>query len=136
MREALRQRPAPARIVLEGTLLARSDYPRPWDEGFTYRDVLSLCEYRVDRVARGAYKGARIRVAEWMYVDRIFLANSATAIGARRTLEVEELDANPQLSTTHRADSLDLDMDAVVYYDRGPLEALPASQQPKPPAAP
>jgi hypothetical protein len=130
--EEIGKRDRPPRIEIEATLLSRSEYPQPWDKGFTYREVLSVCEYKVNKVIRGEYKPERIRVAEWMYVDRIFLTNSQQAIGAQHRLEVEPLDANPQLSTTHRADALDLDMDAVVYYDRSPLEALPESRQPKP----
>lgn len=134
--EEIGKRDTPPRIEIEATLLSRSEYPQPWDKGFTYREVLSVCEYKVNKVIRGEYKQERIRVAEWMYVDRIFLTNSQQAIGAQHRLEVEPLDANPQLSTTHRADALDLDMDAVVYYNRSPLEALPENRQPKPQAAP
>jgi len=132
VREEIGDREPVPRIELTGTLRARSKYPMPWDRGFTYRDVLCVCEYEVNTVIRGEFEGRRIRVAEWVYVDRIFVTNSRNKIGATRRLTVEPLDVNPQLSTIQRADTLDLDIDALVYYDLSPLEALPPSKQPKP----
>ena len=124
-----KRRPVP-RIELEGTLLATSKYPMPWDEG-AYREALSVSEYKVNKVLRGEFKEDKIRIAEWVYLDRIFLTNSSRKIGATRKLVVEQLDVNPQLSTIERANSLELDMDATVYYDLNPLEALPENEQPK-----
>lgn len=121
------------RLTFEGTLAARSDYHKPWDPGFTYKLVLSVCEYKVDKVIAGEYDGKVIRVAEWMYVDRIFLNNSATKVGGMQRLTVERLDDNPQLSTIERDDTLELNLDLEVYYNTGPLKALPADQQPKKP---
>lgn len=128
--EARKREPTP-QIEFKGTLLAQSDYPKPWDEGFTYREVLAISEYKVNTVVQGEYKEARIRVAEWQYVDRIFLANSRKKIGAEYRLAVEPLDANPQLTTIQRADTLEMNLDATVYYDLSPIEALPANQQPR-----
>lgn len=129
--EEVRKREPTPRIELKGTLLAQSDYPKPWDEGFTYREVLAISEYKVDTVVQGEYKEARIRVAEWQYVDRIFLTNSRKKIGAVYRLAVEPLDANPQLNTIQRADTLEMNLDATVYYDLSPIKALPADQQPR-----
>ncbi len=124
--------PVPS-ITFRGTLLERSTYPMPWKEGFTYREVLSVCEYQVNKVIRGAYKKEKIRVAEWVYVDRIFLTNCRKKIGTEYELEVEMLNENPQLSTTERADTLELDMDADTYYSLNRLVVLPKSAWPKPP---
>ncbi len=121
------------RLTFEGTLTARSKYARPWDPGFTYKLVLSVCEYKVDKIVAGEYEGDTIRVAEWMYVNRIFLDNSTKKIGSKHRLTVELLDDNPQLSTIQRDDTLDLDLDLDVYYNLGPLKALPPDQQPKKP---
>ncbi|MCW8129501.1 MAG: LamG domain-containing protein [Planctomycetota bacterium] len=132
---AAKERPPVERVEFKGTLLAQSDYPKPWDEGFTYRDVLSVREYKVDEVVHGTYKGKKIRVAEWAYVDRIFLANSQKKIGQACRLVVEPLDANPQLSTIQRGDTLEMDLDAEVFYDLTPMQALPEDQQPKPPGS-
>jgi hypothetical protein len=129
--EEIRKREPVPRVEFKGTLLAQSKYPMPWDEGFTYRDVLSINEYKVNAVIQGEYKEEKIRVAEWMYVDRVFLANSQKKIGTEYKLIVERLSANPQLSTIQRGNTLELDLDAVVHYDLGSLEALPESQQPK-----
>lgn len=118
-------------VTIEGTLLARSEYPKPWDPGFTYTEVLSICEYKVDKVISGDYKGEKMRIAEWMFVDRIFLTNSQKAIGSKHTLTVVELDQQPQLATTEQANTLELDIDADVYYAHGPVVALPADKQPK-----
>lgn len=105
------------RLTFEGALTARSDYHKPWDPGFTYKLVLSVCEYKVDKVIAGEYDDKVIRVAEWMYVDRIFLDNSAGKIGSAQRLTVERLDDNPQLSTIERDDTLDLNLDLEVYYN-------------------
>lgn len=129
-----KERPAVERIEFKGTLLAQSRYPKPWDEGFTYRDVLSVSEYKVNEVVRGTYKSEKIRVAEWAYVDRIFLTSSQKKIGQTCRLLVEPLNSNPQLSTIQRGDTLEMDLDAEVFYDLTPIQALPESQQPKAPA--
>jgi hypothetical protein len=129
--EEVRQREPVASIELTGTLLARSKYKLPWDKGFTYRDVLSVSEYKVAKVIRGEFKEAKIRVAEWMYVDRIFLAGSRKEVGKEYRLVVEQLDDNAYLSTTETGNTLDQDLDAVVHYEIGSIEALPKDQQPK-----
>lgn len=127
----IKNRPARPVITFAGTLMARSEYPKPWDPGFTYSEVLSICEYSVEKVIAGEYSGKKIRVAEWMYVDRIFLTNSQKKIGSKHCLSVDQLDQRSNLTTTERADTLDLDVDAVVYYAPGPVEPLPPDQQPK-----
>jgi len=128
--EDIRSRPTVPRIEIEGTLLTRSTYTMPWKEGFDYREVLSVCEYKINRVLSGDYKGEKMHVAEWMYVDRIFLSNSVRKPGASRRIVVEELTANPQLSKTQRDNTLD-DIEADVYYDLSPIYALPENEQPK-----
>jgi len=120
-------------ITFEGTLLERSKYPMPWKEGFTYREVLTVCEYMINKVIKGNFKKKKIRVAEWAYVDRIFLKNIRKKIGSVQTLMVEDFNDNPQLATLERADTLELDIDAVTYYDLSPLVALPKNEYPKPP---
>ncbi len=130
-KEEIKDRPGIPSIAFEGELLARSKYPKPWDPGYTYSEVLSIGEYRIVKLISGEYAGEKIRVAEWMYVDRIFLTNSRKAIGSRHALTVERLDRHAHLTTTERADTLELDLDAVVHYARGPIEALPPGQQPK-----
>lgn len=120
-------------IEFTGKLLARSKYPMPWKEGFTYREVLTVCEYEVTKVLNGDYKKKKIRVAEWAYVDRIFLKNIRKKIGSKQQLIVEEFDENPQLATLERADTLELDIDATTYYDLSPLKALSKKDYPKPP---
>lgn len=127
----IKNRPPRATITFEGILNARSEYPKPWDPGFTYSEVLSICEYSVEKVLSGEYSGKTIRVAEWMYVDRIFLTNSQKAIGSVSRLTVDQLDQRSNLTTTERADTLDIDIDAVVYYAPGPIEALPPDKQPE-----
>ena len=119
-------------VELTGVLLKRSKYRMPWGEN-TYREALSVCEYRVKKVVRGEYKEKKIRVAELMFVDRIFLTNSRKRIGGEYRLVVEEMADNPQMSKIERGDSLEMDIDAVLYVELSPLEALPKDRQPKPP---
>lgn len=130
-KKEIKGRPGMPSITFEGALLARSEYPKPWDPGYTYSEVLSVCEYRVEKLVSGEYTSDKIRVAEWMFVDRIFLTNSRKPVGSRHRLTVEPLDQHAHLSTIERADTLELDMDAEVYYARGPIEALPPDEQPK-----
>lgn len=130
--EEVRDRGEEPRIAFRGTLLARSKYPMPWKKGFTYREVLSICEYKVNKVLGGEFEEKKIRVAEWMYVDRTFLTNSRKKIGSEYELTVERLDVNAHLSTVQRCDTLDLDIDAEVHYDLSPIQALPPNEQPRP----
>jgi hypothetical protein len=132
--DEVRKREAVARIEFEGTLLSRPKYRMPWREGFTYRDVLAVCEYKVDKVISGEFKEPAIYVAEWMYVDQIFLTNSRKEIGSKQRLTVELFNINPQFSEVERGEPSKRDLDRDLYYDLGPLVALPESQQPKPPA--
>jgi Concanavalin A-like lectin/glucanases superfamily len=129
--EEMRDRESAPRIELIATLLKRSTYRMPWGEN-TYREALSVCEYQVKKVIRGKYTEKKIRVAELMYVDRIFLTNSRKKIGTEHRLVVEEFDDNPQMAKIERGDSLDLDIDAGLYVELSPLQALPKNQQPKP----
>lgn len=129
--DEIKSRPAMPSITFEGVLLARSKYPKPWDPGYTYSEVLSIGEYRIEKLIGGEYAGEKIRVAEWMYVDRVFLTNSRKTVGSRHVLTVERLDRHAHLTTTERADTLELDLDAEVHYARGPIEPLPPDQQPK-----
>jgi len=128
--EEVRKRQPVPRIEVEGALLSRPKYHVPWDEGFTYREALAVCEYRVTKVVQGEFKEDKIWVAEWMYVDQIFLTNSRKEIGSKHRLVVERLDVNPQLSRTETAEPPNRDIDTVVYYDLSPIKALPESQQP------
>ncbi|HOX06182.1 MAG TPA: LamG domain-containing protein [Planctomycetota bacterium] len=136
--EEVRKRAPVARVEFEGKLLSRPTYPMPWKEGFTYREVLAICEYQVDKVIAGDCKEPKIYVTEWMYVDKIFLAGSRREIGSKRRLSVELFSTHPQFNKVERALPVDLDpergLDRDVYYDHGPLQALPEAEQPKPPA--
>jgi len=123
-------RQPPARVELVGTLLKRSKYRMPWGEN-TYRDGLAECEYRVKKVIRGEYKEKKIRVAELMFVNRIFLTNSRRKVGGEYRLVVEELDGNLRMSKVERG-LLEPDFDLVVHVEVGPFKALPKGQQPKP----
>ncbi len=118
------------RIELVGKLLERSTYRMPWGEN-TYREALAECDYQVVKVLRGKYEGKKIRVAELMFVDRIFLTNSRKQVGREYRLVVEELDGNLRMAKVERG-LLDPDMDLILYVEMSPLEALPADQQPKP----
>ncbi len=131
--KGLGEREPVARVELVGELLKRAKYRMPWGEN-TYRDGLAECEYRVKKVIRGEYKEKNIRVAELMFVDRIFLTNSRKKIGGEYRLLVEELDANPQMAEIERG-LLDVDedsIDMVLHAEMSPLEALPKDQWPKP----
>ncbi len=131
--EEVGKRPAVERIELEGTLLSRPEkYPMPWTEGFTYTEVLAVADYKVDRVISGKFDEDRIYVAEWMYVDRIFLEGSRKAAGSKHRLVVELYEVNPQISRTERAELPGRDLERDLFYSLSPITALPADRQPKP----
>jgi hypothetical protein len=119
------------RVELVGTLLQRAKYRMPWGEN-TYRDGLTECEYRVKKVIRGEYEQKKIRVAELMFVDRVFLTNSRKRTGADYRLVVEDFDANPQMAEIERG-VLEPDFDLLLHVEMSPLEALPKNLQPKKP---
>ncbi|MHC4913936.1 MAG: LamG domain-containing protein [Planctomycetota bacterium] len=129
--ELIADRDPVERIELVGKLVERSTYRMPWGEN-TYREALSECDYEVVKVLRGKYGGKKIRVAELMFVDRIFLTASRKKVGEEYRLVVEELDGNLRMSKVERG-LLEPDIDLILYVETGPLEALPADQQPRPP---
>lgn len=131
--ELVADRDPAERVELVGKLLERAKYRMPWGEN-TYPEGLAECDYQVTKVIRGKYKEKKIRVAELMFVDRIFLSNSRKQVGKEYRLVVEELDANPQMAKVERG-LLEVDedsIDIVLHAEMSPLEALPKSQQPKP----
>jgi hypothetical protein len=72
-------------------------------------------------VVSGPCKEKKIRVAHHTLIDRKMLPVSQWEIGKSYTLELEPLDANPQLDIDAPRDNLPPDPNAVMYYDVGPL---------------
>ncbi len=56
---------------------------------------------------------------------RVLLTCSQAEIGKSYTLELEPFEANPQLDIDLPRDDLPLDLNAVLYYDVGPLRKTP-----------
>ena len=73
----------------------------------------------------GQCKEKKIRVAHHILIDRKMLPVSQAGIGKSYTLELEPFEANPQLEIDRPLDDLPLDLDAVRYYDVGPLRKTP-----------
>ena len=82
-------------LVVEGTLLERTEVPAP-DAIGAYRRALVVNVYKVDRVRRGNYAQERILVAEWAILDRT-VVKSYTEPAAPEELVLEPFANHPQL---------------------------------------
>ena len=95
------------RLVVEATLLARSQTPG-LEEITPYREALVVFEYKIDRVVEGAYSGEIVRVAHWSILDgRILGIDRRSKIGDGLRLTLEPFAHNRQLESLYVADTLE-----------------------------
>jgi Concanavalin A-like lectin/glucanases superfamily len=82
-------------LVLEGTLLERTEIPAP-DAIGAYSRALVVNTYKVDRVVQGEYSHERLLVAEWAILDRtVIKAYQEPTVSEQ--LVVEPFSRHPQL---------------------------------------
>ncbi|MCP4200586.1 MAG: PKD domain-containing protein [bacterium] len=114
-RKTMAARPTVPRLVVDATLLARSEAPS-LEEISPYREALAVFEYRVDRVIAGASPGERIRVAHWSILDGDTLEiNRSPMTEQSQRLTLEPFSDNRQLESTYLADSLEPGSDPLFY---------------------
>jgi hypothetical protein len=122
--EKLKSRQPVPRIEIQAKLLAKTR-ARKFEEIAPYTQATAVYEYEVEKVLSGQCKEKKIRVAHHILIDRKMLPVSQAGIGKSYTLELEPFEANPQLEIDRPLDDLPLDLDAVRYYDVGPLRKTP-----------
>jgi hypothetical protein len=113
------RKPVP-RIEIRAKLLAKTK-PPTFEDIAPYTQATTVYEYEVEKVVSGQCKEKKIRVAHHTLIDRKMLPASRAVIGKSYTLELEPIEANPQLDIDAPRDDLPLDPNAVMYYDVGPL---------------
>jgi hypothetical protein len=117
------RKPVP-RIEIRAKLLAKTKAPT-FEDIAPYTQATTVYEYEVEKVVSGQCKEKKIRVAHHTLIDRKMLPASRAEIGKSYTLELEPIEANPQLDIDAPRDDLPLDPNAVMYYDVGPLRKTP-----------
>ena len=122
--EKLKGRKPVPRIEIQAKLLAKTKAPK-FEDIAPYTQATAVYEYEVGKVISGQCKEKKIRVAHHTLIDRKMLPASQAEIGKSYTLELEPLEANPQLDIDLPRDDLPLDLNAVLYYDVGPLRKTP-----------
>ena len=101
-------------LQIEAELLAKSTPPTLSDIA-PYRDALVFCEYHVQRRIKGKFKGDRIRVTHWAIYDNQLQAIREAEIGERQALALRPLRQFHELENTYTSDTLDLDLDILLY---------------------
>ena len=122
--EKLKGRKPVPRIEIQAKLLAKTKAPK-FEDIAPYTQATAVYEYEVGKVISGQCKEKKIRVAHHTLIDRKMLPASQAEIGKSYTLELEPFEANPQLDIDVPRDDLPLDLNAVLYYDVGPLRKTP-----------
>jgi hypothetical protein len=112
----LARKPVP-RIEVEARLVARSKVPT-LKEIQPYREALVIYEYAVAKVLQGKRQlPQRIRVAHWALLDGAGTGIERVDEKASARLILEPFDANKQLESTYRSDTLPDDFDMPLFYD-------------------
>ena len=114
----MKARKAVAKMKVTAKLVAKTKTPALTDLG-TYRDVLVVYEYHLDKVLSGGPAPKRFRVANWAILDLKVLNLDRRKIGATYPLVLEEFDANPQFKTYMRCNDLAEDLDVPMYFETG-----------------
>jgi alginate O-acetyltransferase complex protein AlgJ len=97
---------SPSPLVLEGTVLATSHVPRPFE--VPYKDCLTYTMLRVDRVVAGTYDGDRLIAVFWGMKDNIRQPAADYREGMRLRLRIVPLrKARLDLQSVRSADDLD-----------------------------
>ena len=125
--EKLKGRKPVPRIEIQAKLLAKTK-TRKFEEIAPYTQATAAYEYEVEKVVSGQCKEKKIRVMHHTMIDRKLLPASQAEIGKSYTLELEPFEANPQLEIDRPLDDLPLDINAVRYYDVGPLRKTPVKK--------
>ncbi len=114
-RRMLAARSSVPRLVVDATLLARSEAPS-LEEISPYREALAVFEYRIDRVIQGTPPGERLRAAHRSILDGGLLEiNRTPKIGARLRLTLEPFAENRQLESMYLADTLEAANEPLFY---------------------
>ena len=122
--EKLKDRKPVPMIEIQAKLLAKTKAPK-FEEIAPYTQATAAYEYEVEKVVSGQCKETKIRVVHHTMIDRKMLPASQAEIGKSYTLLLEPYEANPQLDIDLPLDDLPLDLNAVLYYDVGPLSKTP-----------
>lgn len=103
-----------ARLRLRGKLLQRSESHTKIDPYFR---SMALFEYKVEKVAEGAYDKPTIFVNHWTVMHKKLLPLASRALEQSYDLVLEPQETHPELEPELQADSLKWNYDMPVYYD-------------------
>jgi len=110
------RRPAVAHLVVNAELIKLSKVPT-LKEILPYREALVVGEYRVKQVVDGKLEAQTVRVAHWALLDGAARSPASRKPGWSGRLNLETLEANPQLKSLFVSDTLEDNFEAVLYYD-------------------
>ncbi|OPZ87547.1 MAG: hypothetical protein BWY76_00405 [bacterium ADurb.Bin429] len=114
---ARRIQTAPLRVKVR--LIQQSDIPAPAET--VYPRSYAIAAYDVLEVLEGRFTGKTIRIGRWTEMDNTRLGAALARKGDVETLQIEPLDAHPELEKEEVFDTLEIDPDTPVYFDIGPL---------------
>lgn len=115
------RRPVP-RIEVQARLLKKSDWPEPRSQ--TYSMARSLFEYQVEKVSGGTCAARTVLVTHYIWADFKLLEPAGLRVGQSRRLLLEPYAQHPELEDIRAYETLELDPDAPIYFDAGPLVLL------------
>ncbi|MDQ2732320.1 MAG: LamG domain-containing protein, partial [Armatimonadota bacterium] len=105
-------------VEVQARLMALSPVPLP-AELAPYHSALVVYEYQVQRVVRGAYTLAKIRVAHWGLLDLHPTPVVKEMVGGVYNLTLEPFDQHPELEPEFLKDTLPPNYDLPLYFDVG-----------------
>lgn len=103
---------------IKARLLAKSEIPT-LEKINPYREALVVFEYEAVQAPEGSSADGRIRVVHWGMLDGKTLPVAERQPGKVFDLDLEAFDANRQLESVFRSDTLDLDLDRELLFDTG-----------------
>ena len=112
---ALARRAFVAKMVVEATLVARSQIPR-LDEISPYRQALVVEEYELKRILQGTSPPRRFRVARWALLDALPTRGIRQPVGKASTLTLEPFAAQKHLESVVLSDTLPSTTDSLLFF--------------------